>query len=546
MSSLNYSVNNFKCDVTNFMDKMKLKHDYLKDSSAQPAVPSTKTPGSKLFTPDVFKAEKNKLDLTIFQKVIASNLLTEQEKKFYLLQKFMLELADRDYKEVSNITERLTQNIAHIKELMANLQNGKPNKLVYLIPKDKKDKSNFWLSLYFTELAKPHLYPDYMIDKIERVNIDEIINFPNYNNFNYIVVVTDDISYSGSQLSEDNLKLKTYEPKIAPNVTVLLNLVGYSEVAKKRIEDDKIKSGNNQCKIIFGRGAKHPLTKLSAKFNDGVSLNNVLVAKSNVDFRSLASPYTKVNVKMMASLILNDVFYFFTTTSTDGFSSNLFKSYTFYETHKKTENNNGSIQYLSIKYPDGYSTIENMCKFKKIQNMAIFRIDKLIHYLNLPNMSDNEKLYWLAEKIIDGNLWNDTSDRVTIKKELFNQILFSQTFPVIPNSFDEKFIKIFEEVENGLSKKKFGENPNMEKITNFFTGSYNDTNYNNLVMTKFCNLNNKISKFNKKHLLEFIMPKNQYQTIKTTHPLIKNCNKNISKLCNQDCALNFYKKIKWN
>lgn len=543
MSLLTYDVNYFKRDVTNFMDKMRLKYDYLMDSSNQPAVPSTKTPGSKLFTPDVFKSNKNKLDLTIFPKVLTSNLVTEQEKKFYLLQQFMLELADRDYKEVSNITERLTQNIEHIKELMANLQNGKPNKLIYLVPKDKKEKSNFWLSLYFIELARPHLNPDYMIDIIERVNINQIVNFPNYNNYNYVVVVTDDISYSGSQLSEDNLKLKLYEPKIASSVTVFLNLIGYSEVAKKRIEKDKIDSGNNQCKIVFGRGAKHPLTKLSAKFND-VNLNNVLVAKSNIDFGSLA--LSRVNVKMMASLILNDVFYFYTTTPTHGFSSKLFKTYTFYETYKKHENNNGSIQYISIKYPDGYSTVENMCKFKKIQNMAIFRIDKLIHYLNLPNMSDNEKLYWLAEKIIDGNLWNDTSDMVTIKIELLNQILFSKTFPVIPNSFDEKFIEIFEEVENKIPKKKIGENTNIKKITNFFTGSYNDTNYNNLVMTKFCNLNNKISKFNKKHLLEFTMPKNQYQTNKTTRTLIKNCNKNKNNLCNQDCALNFYKKIKWD
>jgi hypothetical protein len=89
--------------------------------------------------------------------------------------------------------------------------------------------------------------------------------------------------------------------------------------------------------------------------------------------------------------------------------------------------------------------------------------------------------------------------------------------------------------------------------------------YNNLLLNKYVQLNNKISKFNKKHLIEFVMPKSKYQLRDTSKYTIKNCaikpNKDLDKdlvtdfnplstfgtslNCNENCELNFYRSVDW-
>jgi hypothetical protein len=541
---------NYSNKIYALMTKMQGKNNYLESSKTQPTIPSNKTPGYKIFDPSVFKADKNQLDLSIFNQVFANNLLSEQEKKFYLLQKFLLELANNDYNQVSNITERYTINAQHIVDLMKIKKSNKENKLVYLIPNNALGKSNFWLSLFFIQLTQTILKPDYMIDHVKRlsdINNEIKINFPDSDNYNYIVVISDDISYSGSQLSESTF---IQAPFISKNVTVFLNLVGYSEVAKARIEKEKFVN-NRICSLEFGRGCKYPLNKLSAKFNEKNNTNNVLYQKSLIDFPML---HAETNVRMMSSLILNDVFYLIKKGDKLLLKSNLFNYYKFYESHKKKENNNGSIQYLSIKYPDFYSTIENMCKFTRLQNVAIFRIDKLIHYLNLPNMTALDKIDWLANKIIEKNLWTDIylGEDIVIDFDLIDKFICSSDpdLPIIPNSFDHKLIKLFTK-----TNKNKETNSLTNELTNTFTKKFDDRQYNNLILSKFVNLNNKISKFNKKHLLEFVMPKSLYQTAQTSKYIIKNCIKEKDIIephidsgyyCNNFCSLNFYKKINWN
>ena len=119
---------NYSNKIYALMTKMQGKNNYLESSKTQPTIPSNKTPGYKIFDPSVFKADKNQLDLSIFNQVFANNLLSEQEKKFYLLQKFLLELANNDYNQVSNITERYTINAQHIVDLMKIKKSNKENK----------------------------------------------------------------------------------------------------------------------------------------------------------------------------------------------------------------------------------------------------------------------------------------------------------------------------------------------------------------------------------------------------------------------------------
>ncbi len=256
---------------------------------------------------------------------------------------------------------------------------------------------------------------------------------------------------------------------------------------------------------------------------------------------------------MLSSLLLNDVFYFSRDLK---FTSNLFNYYDYWETPHKTQDNNGSIQYLSIKYPDSYSTIENMCKFYRLQNVAILRIDRLIHYLNLPSQTDEGKLDWLADKIIEKSLYVDDMDNIIIKSKLVNKFIeYSQglqtnsDWPIHLNSFDKKFISIF---KIGSGSKEFND------IVKIFNHQFSDTYYNNQLVNKFVNLNNKISKFNKKHMLEFVMPKSQYLLKNSSKYTIRNCGsvigssnygepyQSVQMYCNKNCELNFYQKISWN
>ena len=493
--SLNYSnPNNYKTQVNTFITRMKLKNDYT--SSKQPATKSTKTPGDKLFDPDILKTNKNRMDLSHYTEILASGLLSEQERRFYLLQKFMLEMADTDYQEVSDIKKIFSENAKHIKDLLLQKIDGKVNKLIFLVPNYEMQKSNFWLSLFFIELTRSILSPDYFIN-----HTDQISRNTNSSHFtddcNYIVVITDDISYSGEQISKNTFQTT----EIYDKYTLFFNLVGYSEVALARITNRKNQTYST-CNLVFARGAKHPLNKLSAKFtsNNPSNTNNVLYQKSLEDFKSTN---LKPGTRMLSSLLLNDVFYFGIDLK---FTSNLFNYYDYWETPHKTQDNNGSIQYLSIKYPDSFSTIENMCKFYRLQNVAILRIDRLIHYLNLPDQTDEKKLDWLADKIIIKNLLVDDTLNIIIDSKLVNKFIeYSQgsksnsDWPIQLDSFDKKFISIFK-IRSGSVSKEFND------IVKIFNHQFSDTYYNNQLLNKFVNLNNKISKFNKKHMLEFVMP----------------------------------------
>lgn len=544
---------NYKTTISSFIEKIKTKNDYLKEWAAQPATKSSKTPGEKIFHPDIFKSDENKMDLSHFTKILSNNLLSEQERKFYLLQKFMLELADADYKQVSDINTLFTLNAAHINELLLKTKHGKPNKLIFLVPNTDLDKSNFWLSLFFIELTKHILTPDYYIN--DTILLKPSAYGPSYfsDAFNYIVVITDDISYSGSQISGSTFGgSRTIDNKF----TIFFNLVGYSDIALARINKEKTNSGST-CKIEFGRGAKFPLNKLSAKFSDLSAVqNNVLYQKSLRDF---TSPAPKVGIRMLSSLLLNDVFYidknFSYGSYNINFVSNLFNYYQYWETATKIKDNNGSIQYLSIKYPDAFSTIENMCKFYRLQNVAILRIDRLIHYLNLPGQTDEQKLDFIAQLIINKNLYYDDYGRsITISFELIRKFIeksqginSSPNWPIILNSFDDKFINTF--TIGGI----LGSSNMLNSMVATFNKTFNNNNYNNQILNKFVNLNNKISKFNKKHMLEFVMPKSEYLLKHSSKYTIKNCGNNYVEpydksipYCNTNCLLNFYKKIKWN
>ena len=121
-------------------------------------------------------------------------------------------------------------------------------------------------------------------------------------------------------------------------------------------------------------------------------------------------------------------------------------------------------------------------------------------------------------------------------------------FPVLPNSFDKSFVDTFTKTSN-LDDT----NPLSENIIGNFNKHTSDSNFNNSILNKFVSLNNKISKFNKKHMIEYVMPKSTMQFQQTSKFIIKNCRQNKSQpymdeqfYCNLNCSLNFYKRIDWS
>ena len=530
----------FKLEIDRFINFMESKKNYNKSSTNQPSAPDPITSGKDLFNINIINGNKYKIDLTYINQILQSKL-SEQEKAHYKLLKFILEESNNEYINADQIIDIYEKNYEHIVRLLKiPAPSGKTKKLVLYVPTRQKDKSNFWISLFFKKfLEKKGVIIDYMIDTMNRVSSTDIQNeFLNHDSQHYLVVICDDVSYSGQQLTLTTYEHLTFSPL---KVNLFFNLLGYSDNAKKRLENAEKKSSVGT--LIFGAGSKYPLLKISAKFNKDQT-NNVLYLKAIKDNRVVA---TNPGTMAFVGLLLNDTF-FVKNISTYGnpvcFSSQIYNLTEYYET-KNIHDRNGSIQYLPFKYPDSLSTINNMCRLFRLENKIIFRVDRLIHYINRPDLSELEKLNFFADKLIKKNLVIDDSSKVYLNGNILN--LFD--FPSQSKNPD----KIFPLDQNNQIDQKLSNTIN-NLMTQFDDGKNNET-YNNMLFYKFINLNNKISKFNKKHLIELIPPLSNYTKTLTTKYIIKNCNtdpsnktnSNSFNFCNKSCIkLSFYKNINWN
>lgn len=544
----------FKTKIDEFITFIENKSDYTLSSNDQPVEENIKALGKNVFDISIINDHKYKIDLNYINQILQSKL-SQQEKAHYKLFKFILEKANEEYISSNQIIDIFTKNCEHIKKLLKMTDKfGKTKKLVLFVPINSTRKSNFWFTLFFKKfLEEKNIVFDYMIDNLERVSSLQIHNeFTNHEKEHYLVVICDDISYSGQQLTDNIIYNKVTSPTyLSSQVNLFLNLLGYSDNAKKRIEDGgKMRSANT---LFFGEGSKYPLIKISAKFNEN-QVNNILYLKVIEDTVSENNEDKNSGTLALVGLLLNDVFCVKNILNTICFRSQICNLIKYYETiSKEIKDRNGSLQYLPFKYPDSLSTIDNMCRLSRLQNEVIFRVDRLINYINYDdlNLSEVDKLYIFAKKLIDSNKIIDKCINVPAQEcQLYfdNNILDLFNFSLQPAN------QLFQLDQNNQIDPKLLNMIHDSTLITKFDEKINNKTYNNMLFYKFINLNNKISKFNKKHLLEFIGPLSNYTKTITTKYTIKDCNlmpnqkTNLKSFnfCNLSCIeSSFYKKINW-
>ncbi len=513
------------------IERMKNKEDYTKPTTN--TVPSSVNPGRILFTPQVIKIEDSKINLQVVDKLLSNPYLIQSELMYFRFYRELLNTASLSYNNISDVERIYTQNILHLKQEIERLKGlGNIVKLAILIPISSYTKSNFWCTLYFINLCSSNgIDINYGINSVNNF-INSLLPYqpsPDFYkpqaNEKIIIIVCDDVSYSGQQLSgyihsNNSVNNNKY--------VLFLSLLGYSENAHARIT----KSVNRKFPVIFGNGAITPLAKISIRFNDPPQMNDLLYkqAADNGMYNGLCS------------LIMHDMFYINEKDNNLILKSTLLQNLKYVD-YNSGADSNGSLQYLPFKYPDSLSTVDNMCLLNRQENIIIFRISRIINFMD-DKISDPEKinklacimlkkfnLISLAQKMHINLVTN--YNRVTGSVNIFKDTLSSNNIN-IDNSLISEYI------------------PKLRAIINETNTKY----YNNLQLFKFIKANNKIHKFNKKHLIELIGPKNNYQKFNNHQFLIRNCTNNIDEklialqsyhmFCNQNCTGNtFYKKINW-
>ncbi len=525
----------FLLAIQNLIQRIKNKPDYTKPNTN--TVASQKTPGNILFTQQVFKVEDADINLQVVDKLLTNPYLLESELIYFRFYRELLNTASESYKAVSNIERIYTQNIIHLQQEIGKLEGlGHRVKLAIYIPIDMYRKSNFWCTLYFINLCSVfRVRIDYGIR-----NINDFINTsPLYQpspdvyipkgNERTIIIVCDDVSYSGQQLTHT---ITTHSTPNSEKFLFFLNLFAYSENAHSRIS----RSIHRFPKLIFGNGAITPLPKVSIRFNDPPQMNDFLYKKA----------FDNGMNNGLCSLLMNDMFYIDEKENNLVLRSSLLENLKYLD-YSNTRDSNGSLQYLPFKYPDSLSTVDNMCSLNRQENIIIFRINRLIRFMT-DEMSDQEKFNKLARIFLTNNLLRFSRTMLIYLIKNFNRLINDRSLlnEVLKNNgilIDDSLITEYI--------------PKLMQILNNTTTKY----YNNLQLFKFIKANNKIHRFNKKHLIELIGPKNNYQKFNNHQFTIRNCT-HLSPVedidakmtalmphtlfCNQNCTRNtFYLNINW-
>lgn len=520
---------------------MKGKNDFTQPLAFQPVEKSTKTSGDLLFDSTIFEADKNQIDNSYLDVLISKS--NSQTKKAYELQKFILDEAKNTYIDNNKIKEIFNSNcddIIHIKTILESTYPDKIIKIVLLILKTMS-KSNFWISLWVYELLKEHgITVDFIVEDICEVKPNVTGDFSNFANEHYLIIISDDISYSGSQIEHHSITNIPMDPN---HLTLFLNLIGYSENAKKKIESRIKQNFSSQIltNCYFGSKSIFPLPKLSSKFKDNEP-NNVIKKKADVCGFS----------QSLSALIYSDAWIIGTDNNIIPYSFYLFRDW---ESNNMSSSRNGSLQYLPFKYPDWLSTVDKMCKTNKMQNLVIFRFDRLItHYNIVP-------IYYSDDIPIneDGTIPLESQDVIDKFDDFSLSALDNGIIQIKTKTYDDElqlnFDDLFHSQLLNIPQSVIIEIQKAKMITQKLksNGKSNPDYSHNMILNRFTRLNNKINKFNKKHLIEIVPSVGEFFVHKTTKFNIRNCgtdridkiNSNESNICSKNCKLSFYKQINW-
>ena len=300
---------------------------------------------------DYFDLDRNtqdhSIDMNCLKKYIRHQKEKPQSEPFWTFYEYLYD--NIQYISNSRIDKQYRKNA---KELFNLYKNGSINgfecNLVLIFTYDCM-KSNYYFTLYFLYLYRK-LYPnDYqhlqviLEDEIdieteeyfamrEKYSLENRIEF-DYENKHTIYIMTDDFSYSGTQMNTeiqdyfDNISyphLSQSNDEIKKNFSVYVNVVGMTDRALSRLK--RI----HQVKLIIPD---------DCLFIQNVSYNDIFLK------------YCK-NYNYPQDDQLVDMFYF-TTYNTE------LQSFT----NTFINDKEMPLIYLSFKYPDGISMIQNMCYF---------------------------------------------------------------------------------------------------------------------------------------------------------------------------------------
>jgi len=261
---------------------------------------------------------------------------------------------------------------------------------IYIITSANTTKSNFYFNLYFLNVLKlKGLKIENIYQRTSEIlsildNNPEIIE-DKFKGKKILLIFTDDITYSGSQLnqyitdSNEDVELKL------ESVKFYLNLIGYSRIAKTRIIKNKIETN-----IIFPKNAIHA---------------------EILNLKELFTKWLTPEIDTIEKLIdVNDLYKIRVDKGEIYFDSFFRKINEFY---KKDETGflEKSLIYPFFKYPDAKSIVQNFCfildlggyiidldEIKKDHSVRIEKVDDIIHenfiytYLNRHKILVDESL----------------------------------------------------------------------------------------------------------------------------------------------------------
>ena len=247
------------------------------------------------------------------------------------------------------------------KELIKIMHDNPDIEPIYIFTPAKSEKSNFYLNLYFLNLLKTK---GVILNKIyERVGDvitihDAEINIINDTGKKILLILTDDITYSGTQLnsfmtdSNDNVSI------LNDKIHYYLNLIGYSKVAKTKILGNKLETN-----IIFPINAIHEEIKT---------------------FEELLTSFLTPEISTIDDLILNNDLYRLNEVEGEYYIDSYFK-----KIYNIDVMRNKPLIYPFFKYPDKLSLIQNLCFIINISGIGVdMNLIKLDNKVNLQKVDD--------------------------------------------------------------------------------------------------------------------------------------------------------------
>lgn len=295
-------------------------------------------------------------------------------------------------------------------ELIALLSANRDVIPIYIITAANTTKSNFYFNLYFLNILRSKGL------KIENIyqRTSEILSIlddkpeiieEKFKGKKLLLIFTDDITYSGSQLNQymtdynENVELKL------ESVKFYLNLIGYSRIAKTKIIKNKI-----EANIIFPKNAIHA---------------------EILNLKELFTQWLTPEIDTIDKLIDANDLYKIRIDKGEIYFDSFFRKIN--ELHNKDENGflEKSLIYPFFKYPDAKSIIQNFCfvlelsgyiidlnELKKDPSVRIEKVDDITHenfiytFVNRHQIIVNEPLKAKIIAITKGT----ESDIVWLKK----------------------------------------------------------------------------------------------------------------------------------